>query len=100
MKFIVRWQVPHHNRHEVFKSFGAMSDEDIAKDMSGVKLVGRWHDLSRGTGALIAETNDPAALTDFLLHWNGAIDILETTPVLDDKIRTGGLGSDHRIMLI
>ncbi len=61
-----------------------MSDADITKDLSGVKLIGRWHDLSRGTGALNAETDDPAALTEFLLHWNGAIDILEATPVLDD----------------
>ena len=84
MKFLVRWQVPQHNRTEVLKSFGAMTDEDIAKDMSGVKLLGRWHDLSRGTGALIAETNDSGAITEFLLHWNGAIDILDVTPVLDD----------------
>ena len=84
MKFMVTWQVPQHNRHEVIKSFGNMSDKDIEKDNSGVRLIGRWHDVITGTGIAIAETDDAGTLADWLLHWNGVIDILETKPVLDD----------------
>ena len=33
---------------------------------------------------MIGETDNAENMTEFLLHWNGAIDILDVTPVLDD----------------
>lgn len=85
MKFMVTWRVHEDRRHEALAAFSAMSEEDDEKDLGGVKLIGRWHDLAGFTGVAIAETDDPAALQAWLLNWNGMIDILETTPVLDDR---------------
>jgi hypothetical protein len=83
MKYLVTWRVHEDNRHEVLKAFAAMSDADEEKDLSGVKLIGRWHDLVGFTGVAIAETDDVHAISKWLLHWNAAIDI-DCTPVLDD----------------
>jgi hypothetical protein len=84
MKFLVTWKVHEDKRHEALKSFSAMSDEDDSRDLGGVRLLGRWHDLIGFTGAAIAETDDPNALSAWLLNWNGIIDV-QSVPVLDDN---------------
>ena len=61
-----------------------MSDEDDSRDLSGVRLLGRWHDIVGFTGVAIAETDDPKALSNWLLNWNGVIDV-KSVPVLDDN---------------
>ena len=84
MKFMVTWQVHEDKRHEALKSFSAMSDEDDSRDLGGVRLIGRWHDVIGFTGVAIAETDDPKALSAWLLHWNDVIDV-QSVPVLDDN---------------
>lgn len=84
MKFMVTWRIHEDKRHETLKAFASMSDEDAAGELGSVKLIGRWHDVIGFTGVAIAETDDPNALSAWLLQWNGAIDI-ESVPVLDDK---------------
>lgn len=81
MKFMVTWKVHEDKRHEALKAFSAMSDEDDSRDLSGVRLIGRWHDV---IGVAIAETDDPQALSAWLLNWNGVIDV-QSVPVLDDN---------------
>jgi hypothetical protein len=48
----------------------------------GVKMVGRWHSVA-GTGVVIAETDDAAALGIWLQEWSDLISF-EVTPVVDD----------------
>lgn len=84
MKYLVTWKVHEEKRHEALKTFSAMSDEDDSRDLGGVRLIGRWHDLIGFTGIAIAETDDPKALTEWLLNWNGLIDV-QSVPVLDDN---------------
>ena len=83
MKFMVTWQVHEDQRHDVLRVFAGMNDEEAADEFSDITLIGRWHDLVGFTGVAIVETDDPNALTAWLLKWNGAIDI-DATPVLDD----------------
>ena len=90
MKYMVQWRVHEDKRHETLKVFSGMNATDEV--IEGVTLIGRWHDVVGFTGVAIAETDDPAALSKWLLHWNGAIDI-EATPVLDDA-ETRALGRD------
>ena len=92
MKHLVTWRVHRDKRHEALKVFSAMTDEDHASNLGGVKLIGRWHDVVGFTGAAIAETDDPKALAAWLLNWNGIIDI-KTRPVLDDE-ETAALGRE------
>jgi hypothetical protein len=81
---MVQWRVHDDKRYEALKVFSSMSAADEAEIMPGVKLIGRWHDVVGFTGVAIAETDDPKALSRWLLHWNGIMD-LEATPVLDDE---------------
>ena len=84
MKFMVTWKVHTDKRHEALKTFSAMNDNDDSRDLGGVRLIGRWHDIIGFTGVAIAETDDPKALSDWLLNWNGVIDV-QSVPVLDDN---------------
>lgn len=84
MKFMVQWRVFPELRHEVMKGFSMMSDSDHQNDLGGkIKLIGRWHDVSRFEGVAIVECDDPQALANWALNWNHAMD-LDTTIVLDD----------------
>ncbi|MGD8377476.1 MAG: DUF3303 family protein [Acidobacteriota bacterium] len=84
MKFLITWQVHEDQRHEVLRTFAGMSEADDRADMGGkVKLIGRWHDLATFSGVAIAECDDAAALFDWAMNWNAAMDI-DVTPVLDD----------------
>ncbi len=91
MKFMVTWRVHEDKRHEALKTFSAMSDEDDSRDLGGVRLIGRWHDVIGFTGVAFAETDDPKALSAWLLNWNGVIDV-QSVPVLDDN-ETREIGS-------
>ncbi|MDX1740959.1 MAG: DUF3303 family protein [Rhodothermales bacterium] len=85
MKFLVTWRIHEDKRHEALEAFSAMTAEDDAADMGeGVKLVGRWHDLVGFTGIAIAESEDPQAISNWLLNWNGILDA-DVTLVLDDE---------------
>ena len=84
MKFMVQWRVFPELRHEVMKGFSMMSDSDHQNDLGGkIKLIGRWHDVSRFEGVAIVECDDPQALANWALNWNHAMD-LDTSLVLDD----------------
>ena len=84
MKFMVNWRVQDDRRHEALKIFSGMNDEEAASELGDLEMIGRWHDVIGFTGVAIVETNDPEALSAWLLKWNDMVDI-ETTPVLDDK---------------
>ena len=85
MKFLVTWRIHEDKRHEALRAFSAMTAEDDAADMgAGVKLLGRWHDLVGFTGVAIAESDDPQAISNWLLNWNGILDA-DVTLVLDDE---------------
>jgi len=85
MKFLVKWRVHPEKRHEVLKGFSMMSDNDLQNDLGAdIKLIGRWHDVSKFEGVAICESDDANALAAWALHWNGAMD-LETSVVLDDN---------------
>jgi hypothetical protein len=62
-----------------------MSESDEKNDLGGgIKLIGRWHDVSRFKRVAIVECDDPHALANWALNWNSAPN-LETSVVLDDK---------------
>ncbi len=88
MKFMVNWQFPNGGKlHEALAHFSKMTPEQDAADCgSKIKLIGRWHDLARGRGVAICESDSAEALA----NWNSLLDV-EIVPVLDDK-ETRALG--------
>lgn len=62
---------------EKFMATGGMPPE-------GVELISRYHNLDGTGGFAVVKSDDPAALADFALDWNGMIKI-EITPIMDDE---------------
>lgn len=84
MKFMVQWRVFPELRHDVLKGFSMMSDDDVQNDLGDeIKLIGRWHDVSRFEGVAICECDNAQAIANWALNWNNAME-LETSVVLDD----------------
>ena len=85
MKFMLTWRVHPDKRQATFNAFSQMTVEDDKKDMGEkIKLIGRWHDLSKFTGVAICESDDAQAVASWALNWNNVLD-LETVVVLDDE---------------
>jgi hypothetical protein len=59
------------------------AEQEQALMGDSVKQISRWHDVARGTGVAIYETDDAAALTRYSLAWNEFMD-LDISVVLDD----------------
>ena len=58
MHFLITWQIHEGKLHETLGIFSQMTaDQESALMGSGVKLVTRWHDLVRGTGAAVLEAS-------------------------------------------
>ncbi len=83
MKFSLTWSSDPSTRHDAYKTFAQMSDDDDVADHPGVTLVGRWHDVVAGQGVLICESDDLAAVQGWAFNWNDVVNI-EIRPVLDD----------------
>ena len=63
-----------------------------------IKLIGRWHDTTEGTGVAICECDDAMALANWALNWNTVLDI-QTRVVLDDEeTRAVGLKELQRLL--
>ena len=82
---MVTWRVHPEKRQATFSAFSQMTAEDDKRDMGdAIKLIGRWHDLSRFAGVAIVESDDAQAVASWALNWNSALDV-ETVVVLDDE---------------
>ena len=84
MLFSITWKMFDNTKLDCYRAFMAMTPADDVSDAGiGVTIVGRWHAVGSGSGVLIAETDDAAALTSFMVNWAGLCDIT-ITPVTDD----------------
>ena len=84
MKIMIKWQMHPGKLHPILAQFTEMTPEqEQALGDNKVKLIGRWHDLVRGSGVAIYETDSPEALSKYALGWNEHMD-LESSIVLDD----------------
>ncbi len=85
MKFLITWQIHEGKLHDTLALFSEMSAEQEEALMGGkMKLLNRWHDLVRGTGAAIYETDSAEAISAFSLNWNKFMD-LDISVVVDDE---------------
>lgn len=82
---MITWRVHEDKRHDALAAFSQMTAEDDKDDLGeNVKLIGRWHDLHRFEGVAIFESDDPAAVANWVLNWNGILDT-DVTLVFDDE---------------
>lgn len=92
MKFMITWKLHPQTRHATLAKFATMSPADEKALMGpNITLIGRWHDLQRGTGAAVYEAGDASAFAKYALAWNDVMD-LDVSIVLDDE-ETRAVGS-------
>ena len=85
MKLLVNWKMREGKLHEALAVFSQMTaEQDQAQMGDGIELIGRWHDLSRGTGTAIFEVEDQSAFTKTALMWNPFMEF-ELSLVTDDE---------------
>jgi hypothetical protein len=84
-KFMITWQFHQGKLHEGYSQFFKMTPEQDAADRgSRIKQIGRWHDLARGRGVVICESDSAEAVASWALNWNSLLDV-DVVPVLDDN---------------
>jgi hypothetical protein len=94
MKFMITWQFHQGKLHEGYSRFFKMTPEQDAADRgSRIKQIGRWHDLARGRGVVICESESAEAVANWALNWNSLLDA-DVVPVLDDN-ETRALGKSR-----
>lgn len=93
MKFLVTWQMHEDKLHETLAMFTEMTPDQEATLMgSGVRKIGRWHDLIRGTGVAIFEADSAEAITAYSMNWNRFMDLDISIVLDDDETRAMGRG--------
>ena len=90
MKFLITWEIHEGKFHDTLGLFAEMSAEQEKAMMGDVKLVTRWHDLVRGTGAAVFEADSAAAISAYSLNWNRFMDLDISVVVDDDEAREIG----------
>jgi len=84
MKFLVTWQVHEGKLHETLALFSQMTAKQEEELMGGnVKLLSRWHDMCRGSGVAVYESDSAEGLSAYALNWNKYMD-LDVAVVVDD----------------
>jgi hypothetical protein len=84
MKFMINWQFHTGKLRDGLAHFSQMTPEDDAIDHGkNIKLIGRWHDLARGRGVIICESDSGEAVSNWALNWNTILDA-DVSVVLDD----------------
>ncbi len=91
MKFMITWKLHPGKLHDALVHFSQMTPkQDLADRGSSIKQIGRWHDLVRGSGVAICESNSAEAVSNWILNWNSVMDF-DIAVVLDDS-ETRALG--------
>ncbi|MEW5974841.1 MAG: DUF3303 family protein [Acidobacteriota bacterium] len=91
MKVMLSWQFHPGKLQDGLAHFSQMTPEqDHADHGSKIKLIGRWHDLVRGRGVAICESESAEALSNWAMNWNRILDV-DVAVVLDDS-ETRALG--------
>jgi len=79
MLFVTHWTCSPENLKAVvarFKETGGVPPK-------GVKMIGRWHDVTQRRGLTVAEADDASAIASRSYQWSDLPEF-ETYPVLDD----------------
>jgi hypothetical protein len=68
---MITWPMKPGRLHEALDLFSRIPPEVLSQEPGpGIRLIGRWHDLVRGKGVVICESEDPVAVSNWCLRWN------------------------------
>jgi len=80
MKFMAIWTGSPDTRDDALARF----KETGGAPPPGVKMLGRWHDISGSSGFALAESDDPKAIHRWVLSWSDLLSF-ELVAVIDDQ---------------
>ena len=86
MKYMITWQLS----QATFRDAVARFLQTGGLPPAGVTMLGRWHGISCDTGVIIAESNDPAAIYEWIAAWSDLVP-LQATQVIEDQAAAGVL---------
>ncbi len=84
MKFMVTWSIDQDKWFSILQKWDSMTPQQRADAGEGVKILGRWHELTSRTGVAILEASNAVAVHRYLNQWNLHMD-MDVAPVLDDE---------------
>ena len=84
MLFMLKWRIDQDKWIPVLKKWGGLTTAEREDTPEGMKVIGRWHDMTSRTGVSIVDVTDLAVLDRYNAKWNTAMD-LEISPVIDDE---------------
>jgi hypothetical protein len=82
MKFMGVWSVTPENWKAAIKR---MKEAD-PKPASGVRILGRWHEVGTGKGFTLVEADDLVALSRLVAQWSDLVDQKLVPVVVDEEI--------------
>ena len=80
MLFISSWRILPGHRDVVIERFAKTG----GRAPEGIRILGRWHDISDGTGFAVSESDDISAMTRWALEWNDVME-MHVRPALTDE---------------
>lgn len=87
MLYMTRWTIKEENHKAVIERFTTADPQPP----EGVTMIGRWHEMGSGKGFALMETDDPVALSRFILQWSDLVD-QEVRAVVEDVEIAKALG--------
>ena len=97
MKVLVTWQINEDKFSEILSRFSHMTAEQEQALMGEhMKIIGRWHDVVRGTGAAVYEADSVEAVSAYALHWNSLMELDLSLVLDDDECKALGLKMEDK----
>ena len=78
MKYMNVWSIRPENSEATIKRF-----KEADPTVPGVKVIGRWHEMSTGHGFTLLESDDPVAVAKLTRAWGDVVE-QKIVPVIDD----------------
>ena len=79
MKYMVRWSIKEEHFAAVIERFTTADPQPP----EGLAMLGRWHEMGSGKGYSLFETDNPVALSRFVMKWADLVD-QEVCAVVED----------------
>ncbi len=80
MKYMAVWSIAPENAEAAYKRF----KEANPKPGTGVKVLGRWHEMGTGKGFTLLEADNPVEMSKLSIEWADLVD-KKVVPVIDDE---------------
>jgi len=88
MRYVTRYRIREENMTAAIERF--MTGGPEMPD--GVTMVHRWHELGTGRGFAVLDSDDPVAVTQYMIQWSDLVD-QTIHPVVDDEGMGAALGA-------